>query len=92
MAADNISFNVLEHDLVPEHTLLSPEDAQKVLFEKKITLDQLPKIRRSDAAIRVLENINGKPIEPGSVIRIVRRSETAEEFVAYRVVVWGGEA
>ncbi len=91
MAAENISFNVLEHEYVPEHTLLSDDEAKAVLDELKITKDQLPKIRKNDAAIRVLERTVGKPIEPGSVIKVVRESETAEEFVAYRVVVTGGE-
>jgi len=92
LAADNISFNVLEHDLVPEHTLLTEEEATAVLQELNITKDQLPKIRKGDAAIKVLENIRGEPIELGSVIKVVRKSETAEEFVAYRLVVMGGEA
>ena len=91
MAAENNSFNVLEHEYVPEHTLLSDDEAKAVLDELKITKDQLPKIRKNDAAIRVLERTVGKSIEPGSVIKVVRESETAEEFVAYRVVVTGGE-
>ena len=91
MAADNISFNVLKHNLVPEHTLLTEEEAGEVLGKLGIEKDQLPKIRKSDAAIRVLERTVGKSIEPGSVIKVVRQSETAEEFVAYRVVVTGGE-
>ena len=92
MAEDIISFNVLEHDLVPEHTLLTEEAAAEILNGMGIEKDQLPKIRKSDAAIRVLERVEGKSIEPGSVIKVVRKSETAEESVAYRVVVMGGEA
>ena len=93
MAAEKKSFNILEHTLVPEHILLSEEEAAKVLADLKLTKDQLPKIRKSDAAIRALERTNtvGHPIEPGSIIKVVRKSETAEEFVAYRVVVVGGE-
>ena len=72
--------------------MLSEEEAQQVLTKLGITKDQLPKIRKTDAAIKVLERVENKPIEIGSVIRIVRKSETAEEFVAYRVVVMGGEA
>ena len=73
MAAENISFNVLKHVLVPEHHL---------------TPDQLPKIRKSDPGIKVLESIHG-PIDEGRVVKIVRKSETAEEFVAYRLVIRG---
>ena len=88
MAADNIAFNVLKHDLVPEHHLLSEEEAQAILSKLKVTCDQLPKIRKTDAGVKVLENIYG-PIEEGRVIKIIRESETAEEFVAYRLVTRG---
>ena len=88
MAADNIAFNVLKHDLVPEHHLLSEEEAQAILSKLKVTCDQLPKIRRSDAGIKVLENIYG-PVEEGRIVKIIRKSETAEESVAYRLVTRG---
>ena len=88
MAAENISFNVLKHDLVPEHHLLTEDEAVAMLNRKGMTRDQLPKIRKSDAAIKVLENIYG-PIEEGRIVKVVRQSETAEEFVAYRLVIKG---
>ena len=88
MASDNISFNVLKHDLVPEHHLLNEEEARQILLKLKVTCDQLPKIRRSDAGIKVLENIYG-PVEEGRIVKIIRKSETAEEFVAYRLVTRG---
>jgi len=89
LATENISFNVLKHELVPEHDLLPEEEVQKVLAKFRITRDQLPKIKASDAAIKVLENVYGHPIQVGSVIKIVRKSETAELFVAYRLVIGG---
>ncbi|MCL2607619.1 MAG: DNA-directed RNA polymerase subunit H [Methanomassiliicoccaceae archaeon] len=88
MATDNISFNVLKHDLVPEHHLLNDEEAKTILTKLKVTCDQLPKIRKSDPGIRVLENIYG-PVEEGRIVKIVRKSETAEEFVVYRLVTRG---
>ena len=98
MAAEKIKFNILEHELVPEHILLSEEEAEKVLSELGIKRDQLPKIRKNDPAIRNLEKTlkddSGATygaINPGRVIKVVRHSKTAEEFVAYRVVVAGGE-
>jgi DNA-directed RNA polymerase subunit H len=69
-------LNVLEHDLVPEHTLLSEQEAEQVLAKLKITRDQLPKIRKDDACIRLLERIEG-PINPGRIIRSEGESETA---------------
>ena len=86
--AENISFNVLKHELVPEHHLLSEDEAVAVLARKGISREQLPKIRKSDPGIKVLESIHG-PIDEGRVIKIVRKSETAQEFVAYRLVTRG---
>jgi DNA-directed RNA polymerase subunit H len=89
LATESISFNVLKHCLVPEHHLLSEEEAQAVLERKGIKLEQLPKIRKSDPGVKVLESVHGHPIEEGSVIKIVRKSKTAQEFVAYRLVTRG---
>ena len=88
MAAENISFNVLKHDLVPEHHLLTEDEAVTMLNRKGMTRDQLPKIRKSDPGIKILETIHG-PIDEGRVVKIVRKSETAQEFVAYRLVTRG---
>jgi DNA-directed RNA polymerase subunit H len=85
---DIVEYNVLEHELVPEHYLATEEEADKVLKSMKITKDQLPKIRRGDACIKVLENIYG-PIQEGRIVKVVRRSPTAETFIAYRLVIRG---
>ena len=87
MAAET-NFNILKHDLVPEHHLLTEEEAQEELARLGLSREQLPKIRSTDPAVRVLESIHG-PIEEGSVIRIVRESETAKRFTAYRLVTKG---
>lgn len=78
--------NVMEHELVPEHYLLSEAEEKEVLDKLQITKDSLPKIKRSDPAIKVLEKIYG-PIKPGRIIKIVRKSQTSGKFVAYRVVI-----
>jgi len=81
-----MKFNVLQHKLVPEHRLLSNEEAQKVLAILRITKDQLPKIKKADPVIHVLEQIHG-PIPEGSIVKITRLSETAGVSEAYRLVV-----
>jgi len=81
-----LRFNVLEHQLVPEHRLVPDEETQRVLKVLRITKDQLPKIRRSDPVIQVLERIEG-PIEEGRVIRVTRVSGTAGVSEAYRLVI-----
>ena len=79
-------FNVLEHKLVPEHRLLAPEEAEEVLTRLKITRDQLPKIRKTDPVIRVLEKIHG-PIEGGRIVRVLRLNQTAGVSEAFRLVI-----
>lgn len=81
-------FNVLEHELVPEHHLLQEKDVEKVLKALKLTKDQLPKIRISDPCIRALDAISG-PVEEGMVVKIVRRSPTSGVSTSYRLVVRG---
>src|SRR2546430_513519 len=81
-----LRFNVLEHQLVPEHRLVPEEEAERVLKAMKITRDQLPKIRKSDPVIQVLEKIEG-PIEEGRIVRVTRVSGTAGVSEAYRLVI-----
>ncbi len=79
-------FEVLNHILVPEHKLLSREEAKMVLEKYSISIDELPKIRRSDACVRSLELRVGE-IPRGSMIKIIRRSETAGISYGYRLVI-----
>ena len=79
-------FNVLEHILVPEHQLLSPEEGDQVLLRLKVTRDQLPKIRKTDPVIRVLEKVHG-PIMEGRIVRVLRLTPTAGVSEAYRLVI-----
>jgi len=81
-------FNVLEHELVPEHHLLNEKDAEKILKGLKLTKDQLPKMKLSDPCIRALDAISG-PVNEGMVVKIVRRSSTSGISVCYRLVVRG---
>lgn len=77
---------MLEHQLVPEHRLIAEEEADRILKALKITRDQLPKIRKNDPVIQVLEKIEG-PIEEGRIIRVTRVSGTAGVSEAYRLVI-----
>jgi DNA-directed RNA polymerase subunit H len=81
-------FNVLEHELVPEHYLLKSEEAEKMLSGFKLTKDQLPKIRLSDPCVVVLDKISGA-VSEGQIVKVVRRSPTNGVSVCYRLVVRG---
>ena len=73
-----ISFR---HILVPEHILLTDEEAKLVLKKYRIRPSQLLFIKNSDPAAR---DINAKP---GDIIKIIRKSPTAGEAIAYRYVI-----
>jgi DNA-directed RNA polymerase subunit H len=78
-------FDIMNHDLVPLHIIVS-DDEKKELFNKyNITPDQLPKILDSDP---VSISIGAKP---GQIVKIIRKSHTAKEAVAYRFVIESNE-
>ncbi len=81
-----MKFNVLQHKLVPEHRLLSGEEAARVLAALHITKDLLPKIKKADPVIQVLEKVHGH-IPEGSIVKVTRLSETAGVSEAYRLVI-----
>lgn len=74
-------FNIFEHELVPKHEILPPEEVKKLLEKYKIKPYQLPWIRASDPAVIAIG------AKPGDVIKITRKSPTAGEAVVYRYVV-----
>ncbi|HDI00981.1 MAG TPA: DNA-directed RNA polymerase subunit H [Candidatus Bathyarchaeota archaeon] len=75
------TFNIFKHELVPEHRILSPEEAKEVLKRYRVKPYQLPWIRASDPAIIAIG------AQPGDIVEIKRRSETAGEAIFYRYVV-----
>lgn len=84
-------INVLEHDDVPEHHLLDVKDEEKILKQYNIGKDQLPKIRKTDPCVKILEEYLDYEIEEGRLIRIVRPHSVSGVSVAYRVVVRGSK-
>lgn len=84
-----MDFNVLEHEMVPEHHLLSEKEEKEVLKHYGIGKDQLPKIRKNDPCITILEEILGEDIKEGRLIKVVRLNPVAGVSEAYRIVVRG---
>jgi DNA-directed RNA polymerase subunit H len=75
------SYDVFQHDLVPKHVLLKPDEAKDVLGQYHIHPFQLPYIKSSDPAARAVG------AKPGDVIKVIRKSPTAGESDFYRYVV-----
>ncbi|WP_144927122.1 DNA-directed RNA polymerase subunit H [Halorubrum salsamenti] len=72
--------DVSQHELVPDHVLLEPEEVDEVLAEYDVKRTNLPKIKRTDPALPDEADV-------GDVVKIVRNSRTTEEAVVYRLVV-----
>lgn len=79
------------HKLVPEHHLLSDDEAKEVLEKLGVEKDKLPKIKINDPAVKYLASIHNTateaPVREGAIIKVIRESETAERFVAYRLII-----
>ncbi|MCX2818081.1 MAG: DNA-directed RNA polymerase subunit H [Methanobacteriota archaeon] len=74
-------YNALDHEMVPEHTVLDEDEVEELTDRYEIRKTDLPKIGRLDAAIKETDG------EPGDVVKVVRESPTADEAVAYRIIV-----
>ena len=73
-------FKVDKHILTPKHIKLNDKDKTLLLEKYQVTSKELPKIIRTDAAIKELD------VKIGDVIKIIRQSQTAGESFFYRVV------
>ncbi len=78
-------FNVMEHQLVPEHRLLSEKETEAIVSKLQVSKEQLPKIRITDPCIKILSQTHD--VKEGMVVEITRASETAGESKAYRLIV-----
>lgn len=74
-------FTILDHELVPKHILLTKEERKQLLEQLKIKPEQLPWIRASDPVAKLIG------AKPGDIVKIIRKSPTAGETIAYRFVV-----
>ena len=78
-------LDIMEHNLVPIHEIISENEQKEIMEKYKITPDQLPKILNTDPVSIFIG------AQPGQIIKIVRKSHTAKEAVAYRLVVESNE-
>ena len=72
---------ITNHILVPDHIILTDKEKDDLIKKYDIELNQLPKILTSDP---VSISIGA---ESGQVVKIIRKSHTAKESIAYRLVV-----
>jgi DNA-directed RNA polymerase subunit H len=74
-------FDIFEHALVPMHEILGEKEKEQLLAQYKIQPYQMPQIKSTDPAVKAIG------AKPGDILKIIRKSSTAGEHIAYRYVV-----
>ena len=73
--------NYSHHNIVPKHTKLSEKQKQELLKQYNCTIDQLPRIIKTDTALMDLD------VKVDDVVKIDRFSRTEGSSLFYRRVV-----
>jgi DNA-directed RNA polymerase subunit H (RpoH/RPB5) len=77
-----LQFNILNHELVPEHNVISEQEVNIIMKKYNITdTVQFPDISRFDPVARAI------CLRPGQLCHIVRPSKTAINADYYRICV-----
>ena len=71
---------IKKHILIPKHIKLSVKEKEELFKRYNVSLKELPKINKDDAAIAILN------VKEGDVIKIIRESPTAGKTEFYRGV------
>ena len=85
MVNKKVVFDIMNHDLVPLHEIITEKEKKDLLTKYKIEPNQLPKILDTDP---VCKSIGAKS---GQILKIIRKSHTAGESFSYRFVVESSE-
>ena len=75
-----MGFDVMQHELVPKHRIMSEKEVEELLKKYGITKKELPKILDTDPVVKAL----GAKV--GDVLEITRKGDLGESKY-YRVVV-----
>jgi DNA-directed RNA polymerase subunit H (RpoH/RPB5) len=80
ISSKRLQYNILEHDLVPPHVVLSLADGLAIKQKYNIMTDkQMPDISRFSPVAQLIG------IRPGDICKIIRPSKTAIQTEFYRI-------
>jgi DNA-directed RNA polymerase subunit H len=74
-------FEIFEHKLVPKHEILTEKEKSQILSQFKLQPYQMPQVKATDPAVKAIG------AKPGDMLKVIRKSATAGEHIAYRYVV-----
>jgi DNA-directed RNA polymerase subunit H len=77
-----LQFNILNHELVPQHTVMSESEVNEIMKKYNITDKvQFPDISRFDPVARAIG------LRPGQLCHIIRPSKTSIKANYYRICI-----
>ena len=76
----NLMFNITHHEIVPQHILLTQEEADMILKQYQTTRTQLPKLLTTDPVAKYYG------MKAGDVCKIIRQSPMTGESYYYRIL------
>jgi DNA-directed RNA polymerase I, II, and III subunit RPABC1 len=75
-----LTFNLTQHEMVPTHEIISDDEKALLIKNLQITnLDKLPSIKKNDPVAKYYG------MKEGDVCKITRKSETAGNYISYRL-------
>lgn len=78
---NKLQLDITEHDLVPQHIVLTKEEGEEVLESYRARKRDMPLIRSNDPVAKYYN------MKPGEIVKIIRPSPVTGEAISYRLVI-----